>query len=483
MNWLAFGGSAVVIGMLAASWGYIRVAWSQLSSRVIVSMTVYEAPATGLMAYLLANCKKSTFGPRSYSGRRAYVRPISRFQVIVGEELGHGTLLFWKGWRPLWVTRTSASGGDHDNTWVTYRPIKVTFLRGTFNADELAIAATETYNRFNTAEDSRYKVYHCHGTAGKPAQMDAQSGVSGPLRHAQLDSDLSNRDEHIGQRLLQWKTADIGPVRHETGKAVDDIAMSDEMRALWDKIQHWRNGRSWFNERGLTWRYGALFHGEPGNGKTLFVRTIAEDLDMPVFSFDLATFYNDELRSQWAMVQTCAPAIILIEDIDGVFNGRKAVTEHIKLSFDSLLNCIDGVERVDGTLLFITTNNIATLDPALGGSTNPGHDTSRPGRVDCAIEFRPPDKVGRAQIAKRILRDWPAEVEKLVNTTEGLSGAQFERRCVDLAEKLYWSGHDEGKRSVPLLCSCGEGDCEPGYLLCPACIARDEADKEAAQNE
>ena len=31
-----------------------------------------------------------------------------------------------------------------------------------------------------------------------------------------------------------------------------------------------------------------------------------------------------------------------------------------------------------------------------------------------------------------------------------------------------------------LLCSCGEGDCAPGYLMCPACIKADEDDAPAA---
>lgn len=30
------------------------------------------------------------------------------------------------------------------------------------------------------------------------------------------------------------------------------------------------------------------------------------------------------------------------------------------------------------------------------------------------------------------------------------------------------------RRDAPLLCSCGEHDCAPGYLLCPECITRDD---------
>lgn len=34
------------------------------------------------------------------------------------------------------------------------------------------------------------------------------------------------------------------------------------------------------------------------------------------------------------------------------------------------------------------------------------------------------------------------------------------------------------RRPTPVRCSCGEHDCEPGMLLCPECIARDDAEKE-----
>ena len=36
------------------------------------------------------------------------------------------------------------------------------------------------------------------------------------------------------------------------------------------------------------------------------------------------------------------------------------------LTFDCLLNCLDGVERSDGIFTIITTNDIAKVDPALG---------------------------------------------------------------------------------------------------------------------
>ena len=43
--------------------------------------------------------------------------------------------------------------------------------------------------------------------------------------------------------------------------------------------------------------------------------------------------------------------------------GRSSMTP---LTFDCLLNCLDGVERTDGIFTIISTNDISKVDPALG---------------------------------------------------------------------------------------------------------------------
>lgn len=435
MNWLAFGGSAVLLGMVAACWRYVRVAWSQVASRVVVHVTVFDFASQAVMGYCRDKLTQSRFGPRTYSGFRIFVRPRNRLEGVAGENLGHGTLVFWKGWKPIWVTRSSAmTDAGKDECMVTYRPVKLTFLRGMFSPDELIEQAVEYYNHIYQDDENRqrYEIRHMHGTAGKPPvfSKEGHKAPSGRNYHHSDTEDL------IGVRLLKWKLSDLGTMKRTSGEAVECVALSKEGRDLWEKIKKWHEGREWFLGRSLPWKYGSLLYGVPGTGKTCFVRAIAEDLDLPVFSFDLSSMFNDELREKWMEAQAHAPAIILIEDVDGVFRGREPASENIKLTFDALLNCIDGVDRADGILLFVTTNKIETLDPALGGPTENGM-ASRPGRIDASVLFGPLDQEGREKIAGRILKDWPEEIESLVSLGE-MTGAQFERRCIDRAEQLYW---------------------------------------------
>ncbi len=66
-------------------------------------------------------------------------------------------------------------------------------------------------------------------------------------------------------------------------------------------------------------------------------------------------------------------SILLLEDIDAIFSQReKGVFTSRKLTFSGFLNALDGVRSQEGQILFMTTNHIENLDPAL----------LRPGRTD-----------------------------------------------------------------------------------------------------
>lgn len=72
-------------------------------------------------------------------------------------------------------------------------------------------------------------------------------------------------------------------------------------------------------------------------------------------------------------------SIILLEDIDAAFASRedtqqqKAAYDGLnRVTFSGLLNALDGVASTEARIVFMTTNYLSRLDPAL----------IRPGRVD-----------------------------------------------------------------------------------------------------
>ena len=146
----------------------------------------------------------------------------------------------------------------------------------------------------------------------------------------------------------------------------------------------------------VPYRRGVLMHGPPGNGKTSLIRYVGASLpNIPGFILrPAAGFDADDLSTIIRRWTRCAPAILVIEDLDWLLE---------RIDVSAFLNLIDGVESAatGGLLLLATTNNPEKLDPALN---------NRPGRFDVVIEVPSPDEPLRAQYLQRYLPDIALDV-------------------------------------------------------------------------
>lgn len=137
---------------------------------------------------------------------------------------------------------------------------------------------------------------------------------------------------------------------------------------------------------------------------------------------------NQDLRDAWEEATKDAPCMILIEDLDGVFNKRANVTRgggpmsSGGLSYDALLAAIDGVQQSEGILLVISTNHPDKMDEAL----------LRAGRVDRIVHFPPLGPVERRAIASRILGVC-ALADEVVAELGDVSGAVVQEHCCRIA--------------------------------------------------
>lgn len=149
----------------------------------------------------------------------------------------------------------------------------------------------------------------------------------------------------------------------------------------------------------------ALLHGPPGNGKTRFVKYLAKKYCLPIF---IVYFRDDYSNHDIATMFSNIPkrCIVLFEDFDSVFEGRKCIipNESIKFTFDAILNGLDGVHNdYKQVVFFMTVNDIAKVDDSL---------RNRPSRFKFVQEFSNPDE----EVRTRILKD-----ATLVAETEGKS--------------------------------------------------------------
>lgn len=438
-GWLWFGGIAAITVMVSC-FSHLRNLIKQLMSRVVVSVTVSGYQADAVLMYVRANLAPSRFGPRAYIGWKLYYRPERRVKLMPLEINPSTGRLYWQGWKPVWVASSSESVGEMEKGVTSddsTQTITVTYARGTLDADQLVLEATEYYNAQTQAFDAtggrRHSIRYIHGSAGMSIpQLNSHRsrGAASPTSGSDIRGCLMHRP-------LGFGFSDIGLDPENRHAAVNRLALSPEARTLVEEVRRWRETERWHTERQLPWRRGFLLYGPPGTGKTALARAIAEDLDLPVHVFDLASLRNDELQKSWNQMLEEVPCMALMEDIDTVFHGRKnvAVTSGPALTFDCWLNCLDGVQRTDGLLTVMTTNHLEMVDPAIA---QPGEIGSRPGRIDRVIRLGALDESGRRKIAARILAGWLEHVDLLCELGEHDTPAQFQERCSRVALALHY---------------------------------------------
>ncbi len=123
-----------------------------------------------------------------------------------------------------------------------------------------------------------------------------------------------------------------------------------------------------------------------------------------------------------------APAIILIEDIDCVYSGRENIskTEHSTgITFDFFINKLSGVNELKNKLVFITTNHIEKIDPALLR------------RFDKKFELLSMSLEEKEQYLKK-LTNKEETIRELLDSGAKDSNSVFEQRVLDRILSDYW---------------------------------------------
>jgi SpoVK/Ycf46/Vps4 family AAA+-type ATPase len=118
---------------------------------------------------------------------------------------------------------------------------------------------------------------------------------------------------------------------------------------------------------------GFIFHGEPGNGKTLMARVVAKELQLSLFFVDGSVIARELYgQSERQIVKLFASArkkkrsLILIDDAESVFPDRdwmKGQSWHVAQN-NILFHQIDELDTSQ-TSLIMTTNKFHLLDSAL----------------------------------------------------------------------------------------------------------------------
>jgi len=297
---------------------------------------------------------------------------------------------------------------DSDARWLSLEDLVLAFRRGRHIRDVLHVLATLIdRNRGDFEEQDG-------GEGGDDASGSASSGTSPekPQGSDKKPSDTESsgrwkKDKPSGAEVIQPEplpTADESdrkpPVTVETlsgyGKAKDwalDLKVDlDDYRA---SILTWSD---------MSTRL--LLSGPPGTGKTTFARALCNSLQIPLVVSSVSTWLQgghlndviDRMAKTFIEARAMAPAILFIDEIDGIGKRQPAEREYSdywNAVVNKALELLDGAVRNEGLIVVGATNRPDHIDEAI----------KRSGRLETHVEILKPDVPTLADILAHHLGD------------------------------------------------------------------------------
>lgn len=182
---------------------------------------------------------------------------------------------------------------------------------------------------------------------------------------------------------------------------------------------------NFFKHYGLPYKRGILLYGSPGNGKTTLVKSITGSVNAPVVYWQITEHTDsDSIQEVFRLVNSLAPAILVIEDLDSMPDYARSV----------FLNTLDGSQSRNGIFIIGTTNYPERIDSAL---------INRAGRFDRAYEVKSPKKEMRYQYLAKLDKQniFNEEILTLLaKKTRSLSMSQLNELYMSVALNWHYDG-------------------------------------------
>ena len=210
--------------------------------------------------------------------------------------------------------------------------------------------------------------------------------------------------------------------------------LEEQVREMKEAVELPLTNPELYEDIGIRAPKGVILYGEPGTGKTLLAKAVANQTSatfLRVCGSELIKKYLGEgpklVREIFRCADEMAPSIVFIDEIDAIgskrYDSDSSGTKEVQRTMLELLNQLDGFDSRTDVKVIMATNKIETLDPAL----------IRPGRIDRKIKFPLPDEKTKRKIFSihtgRMNLDPDVDLEEFILAKDELSGADIKAMC------------------------------------------------------
>ncbi len=319
------------------------------------------------------------------------------------------------------------------------------YLKKLPTSDDIDYAAlAEKTERFSGADiralcENVAQVMAQEAASERKVLMISMNEMLNVLSNTKPSTSLAQLEEYTRFKM-DFERRTSGESTEQRGEKVsldEVIGLSEAKRAIADAIEIPLLRPDLVKKYDIKNINGILLFGPPGTGKTLLMKAIISELTgvniVEVNGSVLMQMGGDKAASAikeiFNRAKENAPAVVLIDEIDGLFPQRTGASESSVQRVSQLLQEIDGVGKLSNVLIVGATNNPEALDPAL----------LRPGRFDKLIFIKPPAAAQRGELFRHYLMHAPVsddiDFDKLANQTKGFTGADISNVCREAKTK------------------------------------------------
>jgi ATP-dependent Zn protease len=201
----------------------------------------------------------------------------------------------------------------------------------------------------------------------------------------------NNINIYVTNEYGEWYVYNKIPSRN-----LDSVYIDNNLKnKLIEDITIFLSSEEEYNTYGIPYKKTFLLTGPPGMGKTSLIKAVCHkfNIDLSILSVS-KNFDNSALMN--AIKNLEDNTVLLIEDIDSLFDKRSGTQDNPSITFSNLINILDGVLYRHATIIFLTTNHPEKLDHAL----------LRIGRIDSIIQINYPSKINIEHLFNDMLKKY-----------------------------------------------------------------------------